>query len=430
MKIHAEAKKLFFRRKPKHRPGTRPSTSVGKPNIRERIGLWLFKKALNGISHGHLSISLPDGTKLEFRGRGQKPSGRMTVNNWNVFWRFTTDGEIGLGEAYVDNDWDSDDMTGLLDCYIANLNAIEKKPGPMLFFANLYRRITFKKFRNSLKRAKKNISAHYDLGNDLFNSFLDSNLMYSCAIFRSPKDTLEKAQLNKIEALIQKTGIKNNDRVLEIGTGWGGFALEAVRKTGCHVTTITLSDEQYAYVKDKVRKSGLSKKIKVLLCDYRDMEGRFDKIISIEMLEAVGFEYYGVFFRQCEKLLAPGGKIGLQVITVPDHRFDEYRRNVDWIQTYIFPGGFLPSLHVLNEAMKNNSTFHVEHIENIGLHYATTLGIWRKRFLKNLRKLQRMDYDGTFQRIWLYYLHICGAAFKNRILNDLQIILTREGLFP
>jgi cyclopropane-fatty-acyl-phospholipid synthase len=178
---------------------------------------------------------------------------------------------------------------------------------------------------------------------------------------------------------------------------------------------------------EKIKKLGFSKKVDVRLRDYRDMQGRFDKIISIEMLEAVGIEYYDIFFRQCEKLLAPNGTIGLQVITMPDCRFDEYRRNVDWIQTYIFPGGFLPSLHVLSEAMKNNSKFHIEHLENIGFHYTRTLRIWRERFMKNLEKLPGMGYDATFQRIWMYYLSICEAAFKNRILNDLQIILTRQG---
>jgi cyclopropane-fatty-acyl-phospholipid synthase len=399
---------------------------IGKPNRREKAGLYLFKKAMSRILKGTLTVTLPDNSIIEFGDIRRKPRGQMVVRNWNLFWRFIKDGEIGLGESYVDNEWDSEDMPQLLDLYITNMDILDNKKGMLIFFSNLYRLMTFKKFRNTRKRAKKNIEAHYDLGNDLFNMFLDKNLLYSCAIFQSPKDSLEKAQLNKIHALIDKTGIKSGDRVLEIGSGWGGFAVEAVKKTGCHVTTITLSNEQYSYVKEKIKKLGFSKKVDVRLRDYRDMQGRFDKIISIEMLEAVGIEYYDIFFRQCEKLLAPNGTIGLQVITMPDCRFNEYRRNVDWIQTYIFPGGILPSLHVLSKAITNNSKFHIEHLENIGFHYARTLRIWRERFMKNLEKLLGLGYDATFQRIWLYYLYICEAAFKNRILNDLQIILTRQ----
>lgn len=430
MRIYKEAFKLFFLRKlpyhPKPNPLSPMTIGVQKPTLRQRAYLSIFTKMMSKASGGYLRVSKPDRTMLEFGDKNNGLCGQMTVRNWNAFARFIKNGEIGFGQSYVDDEWDSDDMPGLLDYYIANMASLTPDKGLPFYFLNLLRKITFSQYRNTRDGAKKNIEAHYDLGNDLFQSFLDEKLIYSCAIFRSPQDSLEEAQLNKINALMTKTGIKQGDRVLEIGSGWGGFAMEAARKTGCSVTTVTLSKEQYAYVQKLIQEKGLSDRVSVRLQDYRDITGQFDRIISIEMLEAVGPEYYGSFFRQCEKLLAPKGTIGLQVITMPDHRFDEYRRYVDWIQTYIFPGGFLPSLHVLNKAMKNNSTLHIEHLENIGYHYARTLRIWRERFIKNIEKITPLGYDRTFQRMWLYYLYICEASFKNRIINDLQIVLSRE----
>lgn len=430
MRIYKEAFKLFFIKKliyhPKPNPSS-PMTIAGqKPTRQQRIYLSLFLKMMNKAKDGYFCVSLPDRTRLEFGDKNHRLQGRMTVRNWNAFARFLKNGEIGFGQSYVDDEWDSDDMSGLLDCYLNNIATLTPDKGVSFQFLNVLRKILFHRRRNTREGAKKNIEAHYDLGNALFQSFLDESLMYSCAIFRSPQESLEAAQLNKIHALIAKTGVRQGDRVLEIGSGWGGFAVEAAKNTGCSVTTVTLSREQHAYVQKLIRDKGLAGRVSVQLQDYRDLAGQFDKIISIEMLEAVGPEYYGSFFRQCEKLLAPKGTIGLQVITMPDHRFDQYRHSVDWIQTYIFPGGCLPSLHVLHKAMKDNSTFHVEHLENIGYHYARTLRIWRERFLKNIETIAPLGYDRTFQRMWLYYLHICEASFKNRIVNDLQIVLSRE----
>ena len=430
MRIYKEAFKLFFIKKLSYHPKPNPlspmTIGVQKPTRRQLAYLAIFIKMMRSAPTGYLCISLPDRTTLEFGDNKNGLQGRMTIRNWNAFARFIKNGEIGFGESYVDDEWDSDDMSGLLDYYIANMSDLTPHNSLISCLANLLRKITFYKYRNTRKGAKKNIEAHYDLGNDLFKSFLDEKLLYSCAIFRSEQESLEEAQLNKINALIDKTGIRRGDRVLEIGSGWGGFAVEAAKKTGCSITTITLSNEQYDYVQKLIQEKGLADQVTVLLKDYRDMTGRFDRIISIEMLEAVGPEYYGTFFRQCEKLLEPKGTIGLQVITMPDHRFDEYSHSADWIQTYIFPGGFLPSLHVLNRAMKDNSTFHIEYLENIGHHCARTLRIWRERFMKNIDKIAPLGYDRAFQRMWLYYFYICEASFKNRIINDIQIVLSRE----
>ena len=248
---------------------------------------------------------------------------------------------------------------------------------------------------------------------------------YSCGIFRSETENLEQAQRNKLWAMITKARIGAEDHVLEIGCGWGGFALEAVRETGCRVTGITLSKEQHAFACRRVAEAGLQDRITLLLRDYRHVEGRFDRIVSIEMLEAVGHKYFGDFFRCCDRLLKPKGLAVLQTITIPDHRYDRYRKGCDWIQKHIFPGGHLPSLGALCRAMAENSRFFVEHLENIGIHYARTLREWRLRFERNVDKVAELGFDRTFQRKWLYYLSFCEAAFGTRSLGNLQLVLTR-----
>jgi cyclopropane-fatty-acyl-phospholipid synthase len=278
---------------------------------------------------------------------------------------------------------------------------------------------------NSHFGSRRNIREHYDLSNDFFGLFLDEAMNYSCGIYRTDEDTLEQAQRNKLQAVIRKARIGAGDHVLEIGCGWGAFALEAARETGCRVTGITISKEQYELARQRVAQAGLQDRVTILLRDYRHVDGVFDRIVSIEMLEAVGHRYFGDFFRCCEKLLTADGIAVLQTITVPDHRYDEYRKGSDWIQKHIFPGGHLPSLGALCDAMARNSHLVVEHLENIGIHYARTLREWRHRFEKNLDGVAQLGFDRTFQRKWLYYLSFCEAAFETRSLGNLQMVLSR-----
>jgi len=243
--------------------------------------------------------------------------------------------------------------------------------------------------------------------------------------YRTEEDTLEQAQRNKLQAILRKARIRAGDHVLEIGCGWGAFALEAARETGCRVTGITISREQYELARRRVAEAGLQDRVTILLRDYRHVDGVFDRIVSIEMLEAVGHRYFGEFFQCCEKLLKADGIAVLQTITVPDHRYDEYRKGSDWIQKHIFPGGHLPSLGALCDAMARSSRLVVEHLENIGIHYARTLREWRHRFEKNLDGVAQLGFDRTFQRKWLYYLAFCEAAFETRSLGNLQMVLSR-----
>jgi cyclopropane-fatty-acyl-phospholipid synthase len=263
------------------------------------------------------------------------------------------------------------------------------------------------------------------MGNDFYALFLDDALMYSCAWFQSSADTLETAQMNKLQAIIQKAQIQASDHVLEIGCGWGSFAIEAVKQTGCKVTAITLSKAQYETATARVKEAGIEDCIVIKLIDYRKISGTFDKIISIEMMEAVGHENYKFFFQQCERLLKPEGLMVLQVITMPDYRYNVYRKERDWTQKHILPGGLIPSLSVLSHAMAKHSHFIIEHAENIGIHYARTLREWRMRYLENIEKASALGFDDAFHRKWRYYLSICEAEFARRILNDMQLVLTR-----
>ncbi|MBN2704042.1 MAG: class I SAM-dependent methyltransferase, partial [Pontiellaceae bacterium] len=268
--------------------------------------------------------------------------------------------------------------------------------------------------------------AHYDLGNDFYQLFLDNEtMMYSAALFQSPEESLPLAQKRKIHRLAELADIREDHHVLEIGCGWGGFAIETAKQTGCRVTGITISEEQYKFAKKRVAQEGLENRVSIELCDYRDLQGRFDRIVSIEMLEAVGHAFYGTFFSTCDRLLNPGGRVALQVITIPDQRYDGYRANPDWIQKHIFPGGMLPSLTELSKAMTQHSAFTVEHLDNIGVYYAETLRRWRSAFEAKREELLQLGYDETFQRKWIYYLCYCEAGFQTRFTNNLHLVLTR-----
>ena len=351
----------------------------------------------------------------------------MLVNDYGFFNRVAYGGEIGLGEAYMEGLWDSDDLVGLLKFVIANRDALQQ--GNLILSA-LSRARDFRLHRkraNTLSGSRLNIAAHYDLGNDFYQLFLDESMTYSCALFRTPDDSLEQAQLNKLKSVIAKARITSNDHVLEIGCGWGGFAIEAVQSTGCRLTGITLSREQCEYARARVRQLGLESRIEILLEDYRTVQGSYDKIVSIEMLEAVGHENLGCFFDNCDRLLKPDGLVVIQVITLPDARYETHRRENSWTQKHIFPGGVVPSLTALCQAMTESSRLQVEHIENIGIHYAETLKRWRQRLLSSNDALTAMGFDRTFRRTWEYYFSLCEAQFAMRALNDLQIVLTREG---
>jgi cyclopropane-fatty-acyl-phospholipid synthase len=395
-----------------------------KPTPFEKKCAHLMDGHLQRIKTGHLVLELPDGGTRHY-GDNTAPV-RMRINRCSFFPRVVLGGNIGMGEAWTDHDWDSPDLTGVLELFIHNMARLRKSgitAGPARRLAHLLQHF---RNRNTREGSRRNIHAHYDLGNDFYRLFLDrETMMYSSAVFKAEDEPLADAQRRKIHRLAELADIRPEHHVLEIGCGWGGFAVETARRTGCRVTGITLSEEQHLYASERVRAEGLEKQVEIVLCDYRDMQGRFDRIVSIEMLEAVGHAFYGVFFNTCDRLLKPGGRIALQVITIPDQRYDAYRRNPDWIQKHIFPGGMLPSLTELSLAMTRHSSLTVEHLDNIGIHYAETLRRWRSAFEQERDRLLDLGYDETFQRKWIYYLCYCEAGFQTRFTNDLHLLLAR-----
>ncbi|HPI92511.1 MAG TPA: cyclopropane-fatty-acyl-phospholipid synthase family protein [Deltaproteobacteria bacterium] len=393
---------------------------------------YLFARAiealLSRIERGRLRIILPNGTKRVF-GPGAAPGREagIRVNDNAFFSRIALHGEIGLGESYVEGLWDSEDLPGALEVLIDNRHAL-RDGNIALSVLSRARNFRLHCSRpNTLCGSRANIEAHYDLSADFYRTFLDETMTYSCGIFRSPADTLEQAQRNKMHAVMGKARIGRDDHVLEIGCGWGGLAIEAVRTLGCSWTGITISRAQYDHARAWVKRKGLEDRIEILLEDYRTVRGTYDRIVSIEMLEAVGHEYLGEFFSCCDSLLKPDGIAVLQVITIPDSRYDLHRSRPNWIQKHIFPGGMLPSLTAMCTAMTARSGLLVESVENIGNHYAQTLKNWRERFSRAGKRLMLLGFDEAFQRKWIYYLSICEAQFRLRVLGDLQLVLTREG---
>ena len=386
----------------------------------------LIDSHLENISTGHLLLELPDGTAKHY-GDGSNPV-TIKVNNPAFFQKVVLGGNVGMGEAWTDGDWDSDDLTGVLQLFINNISTLKKSGLTSALAKRAANVASHARNKNTKEGSRRNIHEHYDLGNDFYSLFLDrETMMYSSALFETPDESLPAAQQRKIHRLIELADIKPEHHVLEIGCGWGGFAIEAAKSTGCKVTGITISEEQFNYAKQRVAEEGLDGQIEILMCDYRDAQGTYDRIVSIEMLEAVGHQYYGTYLAACDRLLKPGGRVVLQVITIPDQRYDSYRKNPDWIQKYIFPGGMLPSLTELSKAMAKHTQFTVEHLDNIGVHYAETLRRWRHAFVEKREHLLELGYDETFQRKWIYYLCYCEAGFQTRFTNNLHLVLARPG---
>jgi len=279
--------------------------------------------------------------------------------------------------------------------------------------------------RNTRHGSHRNIAAHYDLGNEMFELFLDETMMYSCGIFEHPKASITEASLAKIKKICQKLQLKPDDHVVEIGTGWGGFAIYAVRHYGCRVTTTTISPAQYKLAVQRIEKAGLSDRITVLCQDYRELSGQYDKLVSIEMIEAIGYSNFDAYFDTCSRLLKNDGMMLLQSITITDQRYQTAKRSVDFIQRYIFPGGCLPSVSVLADSVARQTDMRLFHMDDIGPHYATTLRLWRQRFFANLEQIKELGYADHFVRLWDYYLCYCEGGFMERALGTVQMLLTK-----
>lgn len=386
-----------------------------------RIGARLAEaaalRALARIEHGALELRLPDGRRLR-AGTGQPIVVSVTSND--VFRRIARSPGLGLGESYAAGDWHTDDLPGFVALVVRNLEAW--RAGSRL--ARLDRHRPHVSRRQGLSKARTNIQYHYDLGNDLYRLFLDESMTYSCATWEAG-DTLEQAQQRKLRAVCEQLRLAPEDHVLEIGCGWGSFALTAAEEYGARVTGVTLSQQQFEFARERVAAAGLADRVDIRLQDYRTLDGRFSKLASIEMLEAIGYVQYPTFFATCDRLLAPGGLAAIQVIGMPDQRFERYRRKEDWIQRYIFPGSLLPSLEALQTSMSRASNLMVVGLTEIGPDYADTLAEWRRRFFANLPAVRALGFDDRFVRTWDFYLASCEALFRTRAIRDMQLVLGR-----
>ena len=342
------------------------------------------------------------------------------------FWRdILLGGSVGAGEAYIRGDWACTNLTALIRILLRNRPVLDKMDTRLSRIKAPLQRLGHLLRRNTRQGSRRNIEAHYDLGNDLFRLFLDPTLMYSSAIYPARESTLDQAATHKLDHICQTLNLQPEDHVLEIGTGWGGFALHAARHYGCYVTTTTISPAQHAEAQARVRAAGLEDQITLLLEDYRDLEGQYDKLVSIEMIEAIGHQYLDTYLKQCEHLLRPGGELLIQAITIDDRQYEAALREVDFIKQYIFPRGFLPSITALMKHMTRATQLQVVGLEDIGLHYARTLFDWRTRFLAQLSEVRKLGYSDAFIRMWTFYLQYCEGAFLEQYISTIQLRLRR-----
>lgn len=397
--------------------------------VAHSIDLWLQGRVLKRLaswSEGELIVELPDGSQRRFGHPNGSPAAVLQVRDLRFFRRLAIDPDMGAGESYVDGWWASPALPDLVAGFL--LNQPRVSTGLERWLGRPIRRVQRLKHwlrRNTRRLSERNIHAHYDLGNEFFRLFLDESLAYSCAVFPEPSSTLEEGQRAKFEGICRKLQLGPRDHVLEIGCGWGGFAIYAARETGCRVTGITVSREQHVLARERVREATLESRVDIRYCDYRDVEGGFDKIVSIEMLEAVGERYWDRFFKAVDHLLRRGGLALIQVIAVPDQHFPAYRRSAGWLQQYIFPGGMLPSLYEMQRSLRRATRLELHSVEEIGVHYVRTLELWRSRFWKNIDRVRALGFDERFVRIWDYYLSLSAGTFSTHHNRDLQLVLTR-----
>ena len=383
----------------------------------------LFFKIMDRIKIGHFVLYLPDGEVRNYHGKTEGRKGELKILDYAAISKIFSSGDIGLAEAYRDGMIDSPDMTSLLLLCIENQNAFEKIFRGN-FFGMIYYRLRHLFRGNSRAGSKKNIEAHYDLGNSFYKLWLDPTMTYSSALFKNKDDTLEEAQKNKYQRIIDTINPKSTDHILEVGCGWGGFATMAALQTGCKVTCLTLSQEQYQYATDLVRQMGLEDNVTIKICDYRDETGTYDHVVSIEMIEAVGEEYWEQYFKMIESKLRPGGKAMLQSIYIIDDLFDSYRKSTDFIQQYIFPGGMVLAPQVFEKySIKNN--LEIKDFYKFGLDYAQTLNLWRQEFKQKYAEVKEIGFDESFLKIWDFYYTYCEAGFLSRRIDVAQIVLQK-----
>ena len=375
-------------------------------------------KFLAKIEKGTITIN--DDSSQTF-GSGE-PKVTIEVVSPRFYKRAILGGDLGFAESYAKSEWFTDNLTDLITILILNKDNLSGLDVKWSFLTKLFAKLGHWRRKNTLSGSKKNIQEHYDLSNEMFMMFLDKTMTYSCGFFENETDSLYQSQINKIDKILDKANIEADNHILEIGSGWGALAKRAVERTGCRVTTITLSERQYEYVEKLIENEGLKDNIDIKLVDFRNIEGSYDRIISVEMIEAIGFELFNPYFSRIEELMRPDGTAVIQAITYPDKNYDQYRKGCDFIQKFIFPGSLLPSV----ESMKNSinlTNLKLEDIEKIGPHYATTLNLWNKNFNQNIDEIKKMGFDQYFINLWNYYFSYCEAGFANNTIDDVQLVM-------
>jgi len=395
---------------------TEPTFVVGSLHT---VTAAVFRRILPELRGGTLVVSAPDGTRHRF---GTGPEQHLVIDDWRALQRVALRGSMGFGEGYTAGEWHTDDLPGLLDLLLSNADAaverhsawwrlLEARPRPNR--------------RSGWRAARRRIAYHYDLGNDLFELFLDPTMTYSCARFERPNEPLEDAQRRKQRMLCDALDLRPGDELLEIGCGWGSFAITAALEYGVRVTGLTLSHEQAELARSRVAAAGVTDRVDIVETDYRNHRGQYDAIASFEMIEAIGEAQLPTFFTACDRFLRPGGRAGIQAILVPDHRWDRYRKSADWMERYVFPGCCIPSVGALVAASAAASTLKLSTMEEFGADYAPTLAAWRRAFFDHLDEVRALGYDDRFIRTWDLYLAFSEATFRQRRLRDAQLVFTR-----
>jgi cyclopropane-fatty-acyl-phospholipid synthase len=401
-----------------------------QPQVEADLSWWqkryknIFLTYLKNITQG--CVRVIQGAEVHvFGNEAASLTSDILVSDPEFYGKAIKGGSIGFAESYIDGDWRTSNLVDLLRVFAINQNESDKFEKLTSAFNKLSNKWFHFTNRNTKSQAKKNILDHYDLGNELYTRFLDTEMVYSSAVFESPEQSLEDAHLNKFKHICDALELSSEDHLVEIGTGWGGLAVYAAKNYGCKVTTTTISDAQFQYASDKVKQLGLEQQVTLLKKDYRLLTGQYDKLVSVEMIEAVGKEFFHEFFKQCEALVKPKGKMLIQAITIADQRFESYSNGVDFIQRYIFPGGCLPSITQLQQNLTKHTTMVTQNIMDIGIDYAWTLQHWTQRFLANWNDIKPHGYDEKFKRLWLFYFAYCEAAFLEKKVSTVHLLAAK-----
>jgi len=408
-----------------------PQSTKNKASLSDRLmpKAWarsMILQHLGTMQRGQLVIE-ENGEKTIYGDQSDTVSlvAELTVVNSDTFSALALNGVIGAGESYMDGHWTSPDLVKVIRFFVINMQTLDAMDGERTWLSRMGMWLLDRVNRNTIARAQKNISAHYDLGNDFFSLFLDQTMMYSSAVFADENISLYEASNAKLETICQQLKLNASDHLVEIGTGWGGMAIYAAQNYGCRVTTTTISQEQFDFATKRVNDLGLNDQVTVLMQDYRKLTGHYDKLVSIEMIEAVGRQYFSEYFSRCADLLKPDGLMLIQAITIADQRYDQATKAVDFIQRYIFPGGCLPSVNIIGHHVASNTDMMIISLSDIGRDYAITLERWREQFLEKLETVRSQGFDERFIRMWEYYLCYCEGGFRERVISTAQIVMAK-----